>query len=59
MPSSDCADAQADLGLGCPHMPKDTAHIALTFSDKNISTQRQQIFLWACLFMEFTRQKSK
>ena len=23
-PWSDCADAQADLGLRCPHMPKDT-----------------------------------
>ena len=24
VPRSDCADAQADLGLHCPHMPKDT-----------------------------------
>ena len=25
---SDCADAQADLGLHCPHMPEDTFRIA-------------------------------
>ena len=24
MPYSDCADSQVDLGLRCPHMPKDT-----------------------------------
>ena len=24
MPRSDCADAQADLGFCCPHMPEDT-----------------------------------
>ena len=23
-PRSDCADAQSDLGLRCPHMPEDT-----------------------------------
>ena len=32
-PWSDCANAQADLGLRCPHMPKDTiSHVAVHFS---------------------------
>ena len=29
---SDCADAQADLGLRCPHMPEDTAHMSACFT---------------------------
>ena len=24
MTSSDCTDAQADVGIHCPHMPEDT-----------------------------------
>ena len=39
-PWSDCADAQADLGLHCPHMPEDMYHYQLKRlreSLKNIS----------------------
>ena len=36
-PRSDCADAQSDLGLRCPHIPEDTfwhdvAHFTVTCS---------------------------
>ena len=48
-PRSDCADAQANLGLRCPHMPENTfsdgaAHIlvgAQHFLQDCISTQRR------------------
>ena len=38
MPWSDCADAQADLGLRCPYMPEDTfSHGAAHFRDTPIA----------------------
>ena len=48
MPWSDCADAQADLGLRCPHMPEDmfshgAAHISHVIVSKCRKTNKPKL----------------